>query len=57
LADRVIKYRGEFDASNILASLKNIRAEMQKNGVDSNLFAGVDKDILKAESLIKDLMA
>jgi len=57
MADRVIKYKGEFDASQILASLKKVRSEMEKGGVDSSVFKGVDKDIEKTEKLITQMMA
>ena len=36
MADRVIKFRGEFDASQILASLKQIREEMKESGASSD---------------------
>lgn len=57
MADKVIRYKGEFDASQILASLKSIRSEMEKGGAAPSLFKGVDKDIAKAESLVNELMA
>jgi len=57
MADKIMKYRGEFDASQILASLKSIRSEMEKSGAAPSLFKGIDKDIDKAESLVKELTA
>ena len=57
MADKVIRFKGDFDASQILASLKSIRSEMEKGGATPSLFKGVDKDIEKAESLVKDLLA
>lgn len=56
MADRVIRFKGDFDASQILASLKQIRSEMEKGGVDSSLFKNVDKDISKTEALITKMM-
>ena len=55
MADRVIKFRGEFDASQILASLKQIRSEMEKSGASPDLFKSIDKDIEKAEGMVKEL--
>ena len=51
LADRVIKYRGEFDASGILASFKKIRDEAAKSGVGDKILAGYDKELAKVEKL------
>ena len=57
MADRVIKFRGEFDASQILTSLKNIRSQMTQAGAKDSLFTGVDKDITNAEKAMKELLA
>ena len=57
MADKVIRFKGDFDASQILASLKSIRSEMEKSGAAPSLFKGIDKDIDKAESLVKELTA
>lgn len=54
---QTISYKGTFDATNILNSLKEVRASMAKAGADSNLFKNVDKDIASTEKLITQMLA
>ena len=46
----VIKFKGEFDTSQIMNAIKQMRAELAKNG-NSSLFGNLDKEISKIESL------
>lgn len=54
---QTINFKGTFDASNVLKSLKDIRSSMAKAGADSNLFKNVDKDIASTEKLITEMLA
>ena len=54
---QTINFKGTFDASNVLNSLKDIRSSMAKAGADSNLFKNVDKDIASTEKLITEMLA
>ena len=54
---QTIEFKGTFNATNVLNSLKEVRASMAKAGADSNLFKNVDKDIASTEKLITQMLA
>jgi hypothetical protein len=51
LANKTIRYRGEFDVSQILASFKQLRNEAEKANVGEKILAGYDKELAKVEKL------
>lgn len=53
----VLQIEGRFDPSQILNSLKQIRAEMGKAGAKDSLFSGVDKELENAKKLLTNFMA
>ena len=53
----VLQIEGRFDPSQILNSLKQIRAEMGKAGAKDSLFSGVDKELENAKRLLTSFMA
>ena len=57
MADKVIRYKGEFDASQILASLKQIRDQAEKSNVSDKLLGSYDKDLAKIEKLTTQYLA
>lgn len=50
----VFEIEGRFDVSKILSSLKQIRQEMQSQGVKTTAFKGVDKELETATKLLND---
>jgi hypothetical protein len=57
LADKTIKIKGSFDASQILASFRKIRDEAAKSNVSDKLLGGYDKELEKVEKLTTQILA
>lgn len=55
MARNTIEFKGKFDGSEILKSLKQIRQAMADAGADTELFKNVDSDINKTEKLISKM--
>ena len=53
---QTVKFKGEFDVSSILNSIKQMRAELAKSG-NSSLFGNLDKEIEKLEGLGSTIQA
>lgn len=56
MATQTISFKGEFDASGILNSIKHMRSELAKNG-DTSLLGNIDKEIAKIEALGSTIQA
>ena len=50
MSTQTVKFKGEFDVSSILNSIKQMRTELAKSG-NSSLFGNLDKEISKIETL------
>jgi hypothetical protein len=57
LANKTIRYRGEFDVSQILASFKQLRNEAEKANVGEKILGGYDKELEKVEKLTTQILA
>lgn len=57
MAKNTIEFKGKFDGSEILKSLKQIRQAMTDAGADTELFKNIDNDIDKTEKLISKMTA
>ena len=53
---QTVKFKGEFDVSQIMNSIKQMRAELAKQG-NSSLFGNLDKEISKLEGLGSTIQA
>ena len=53
---QTVKFKGEFDVSQIMNSIKQMRAELAKQG-NSTLFGNLDKEISKIEGLGSTIQA
>ena len=53
---QTVKFKGEFDVSQIMNSIKQMRAELAKQG-NSTLFGNLDKEISKLEGLGSTIQA
>ena len=53
---QTVKFKGEFDVSQIMNSIKQMRAELAKQG-NSSLFGNLDKEISKIEGLGSTIQA
>lgn len=56
MSTQTVKFKGEFDVSSILNSIKQMRAELAKSG-NSSLFGNLDKEIEKLEGLGSTIQA
>ena len=56
MATEVIKFKGQFDVSEIMSSIKQMRAELAKSG-NSALLVNLDKEISKIEDLGSTIQA
>ena len=52
---QTIAFKGTFDATQILNSLKQIKAQMQNVGASNELFKDTDKQIKEVEILVKKM--
>lgn len=52
---QTIAFKGTFDTSQILSSLRQIKTAMQNAGASDNLFQNVDKQIKDIENLMKKM--
>lgn len=57
MAKNVIQFKGQFDGKQVLDALKKIRESMANAGANSSLFTNIDKDIVKTEKLVNDMLA
>ena len=56
MATQTVKFKGEFDVSQIMSAIKQMRAELNKQG-NSPLFGNLDKEISKLEGLGSTIQA
>lgn len=57
MAKNTIEFKGIFDGSEILKSLKQIRQAMEQAGAKPALFNNVDKEISSTEKLVSNMIA
>ena len=53
--NQTINFKGTFDVTQILNSIKQIKSQMQNMGASDELFKDTDKQIKEVETLVKKM--